>query len=199
MHHTHRRTLIAVSAVLILTAGCAKKKVAAVTPPAPTPAPTATAAPRSTPPAAPVERAATPPAAAPTSRYPDAPTRARIDQLLAKIEDAYFDYDKATLRPDAMKALNADSTELRDILKDYPDYKLMIEGHADERGSAEYNVALGDRRAATAKEYLVQVGIPSTQLDVTSFGKERPVCQDHNEGCWQKNRRIHIVAEAKAQ
>src|SRR6516225_7101700 len=131
MHHTHSRTLIAVSAVLILTAGCAKKKVAAVTPPAPTPAATATAAPRSTPPAAPVERAATPPTAAPASRYPDAPTRARIDQLLAKIEDAYFDYDKATLRPDAMKALNADSTELRDILKDYPDYKLMIEGHAD--------------------------------------------------------------------
>jgi len=198
MHHTRRRTLIALSAVMIFTAGCAKKKVAAVTPPAPTPAPTATAAPRSTPPA-PVERAEAPTAATPSSRYPDAPTRARIDQLLAKIEDAYFDYDKASLRADAMKALNADSTELRDILKDYPDYKLMIEGHADERGSAEYNVALGDRRAATAKEYLVQVGIPATQLDVTSYGKERPACQDHNENCWQKNRRIHIVAEAKAQ
>ncbi len=89
--------------------------------------------------------------------------------------------------------------ELRDILKDYPNYKLMIEGHADERGSAEYNVALGDRRAATAKDYLVQVGIPATQLDVTSYGKERPICQDHDENCWQKNRRIHIVAEAKAQ
>jgi len=198
MHHTRRRTLIALSAVMIFTAGCAKKKVAAVTPPAPTPAPTATAVPRSTPPA-PVERAEAPTAATPSSRYPDAPTRARIDQLLAKIEDAYFDYDKASLRADAMKALNADSTELRDILKDYPDYKLMIEGHADERGSAEYNVALGDRRAATAKEYLVQVGIPATQLDVTSYGKERPACQDHNENCWQKNRRIHIVAEAKAQ
>ena len=108
-------------------------------------------------------------------RYPNAATRARIDELLAKIEDAYFDYDKATLRPDALKALQADSTELRDILKDYPDYKLTIEGHCDERGSAEYNLALGDRRAAAAKDYLVQVGIPAAQLNVISYGKERPV------------------------
>jgi peptidoglycan-associated lipoprotein len=128
---------------------------------------------------------------------PDAKTRARIDELLARIEDAYFDYDKSNLRPDAVKALQGDSTELRDILKDYPDYKLTIEGHCDERGSAEYNVALGDRRAAAAKTYLVQVGIPAGQLDVVSYGKERPVCQDENENCWQKNRRIHIVAAAK--
>ena len=123
-------------------------------------------------------------------------TRARIDQLLAKIEDAYFDYDQSTLRPDAMKALNADSTELRDILKDYPDYRLTIEGHADERGSAEYNVALGDRRASAAKEYLVGIGIPAAQLSVLSYGKEKPVCMEHGESCWQRNRRIHIVAAA---
>jgi peptidoglycan-associated lipoprotein len=135
----------------------------------------------------------------PAPRYPNATTRARIDQLLAKIEDAYFDYDKYSLRPDALKALQVDSTELRDILKDYPDYKLTVEGHADERGSAEYNVALGDRRASAAKDYLVGIGIPSAQLDVISYGKERPVCQDHDEDCWQRNRRIHIVATAQAQ
>ena len=102
-----------------------------------------------------------PPAAtAPAPRYPNAATRARIDELLAKIEDAYFDYDKASLRPDALKALQADSTELRDILKDFPDYKLTIEGHCDERGSSEYNMALGDKRAEAAKDYLVQVGHP---------------------------------------
>jgi peptidoglycan-associated lipoprotein len=129
----------------------------------------------------------------------DATTRARIDQLLAKIEDAYFDYDKALLRPDAMKALQADATELRDILRDFPDYKLTIEGHADERGSAEYNVALGDRRAGAAKDYLVGIGIPAAQLDVISYGKERPICQEHDEACWQRNRRIHIVATAQAQ
>jgi peptidoglycan-associated lipoprotein len=125
--------------------------------------------------------------------------RARIDQLLSRIEDAYFDYNAATLRPDALKTLQADSTELRDILKDYPDYKLTIEGHCDERGSAEYNIGLGDRRAEVAKDYLVQVGIPSGQLSVVSYGKERPICQEHDEVCWQRNRRIHIVAMARAQ
>jgi peptidoglycan-associated lipoprotein len=143
---------------------------------------------------------AKPPAATtPAPKYPNAVTRARIDTLLAKIEDAYFDYDKYSLRPDAMKALQADSTELRDILKDYPDYKLTIEGHCDERGSAEYNVALGDRRAGAAKEYLVGIGIPSAQLNLISYGKERPVCQEEDEACWQRNRRIHIVATAQAQ
>ena len=77
-----------------------------------------------------------------------------------------------------MKALQADSAELRDILKDFPDYNLTIEGHADERGSAEYNVALADRRAGAAKEYLVGIGIPSAQLGVISYGKERPACTD---------------------
>ena len=197
MNHAQKRTLIAVAAVALLTAGCAKKKVAAA-PPTP-PAHAAVPAVTPKPPPAPVHTAAvTPPAATtPATRYPNAVTRARIDQLLARIEDAYFDYDKFSLRPDAMKALQADSTELRDILKDYPDYKLTIEGHADERGSAEYNVALGDRRAGAAKEYLVGVGIPSTQLSVISYGKEKPVCQEHDEACWQKNRRVHIVALAQ--
>ncbi|MGA2267843.1 MAG: OmpA family protein [Bryobacteraceae bacterium] len=126
----------------------------------------------------------------------EAATRARIDELLARIEDAYFDHDKHTLRPDAIQALQADSTELRDILKDYPDYKLTIEGHCDERGSAEYNLAVGDARAKAAKNYLVQVGIPADQLSGISYGKERPVCTEHDEACWQKNRRIHIVAMA---
>jgi peptidoglycan-associated lipoprotein len=130
---------------------------------------------------------------------PDAATRKRIDELLARIEDAYFDYDKATLRSDAIEALRKDSNELRDILKDYPDYKLRIEGHADERGSAEYNVALGQARAEAAKNYLVQVGIPAQQLGTVSYGKEKPACQESNENCWQKNRRIHIVAGATSE
>jgi peptidoglycan-associated lipoprotein len=201
MNHARKRTLIAIAAVTLLTAACAKKKVAVAPPPPPAPAPaTATAAtPKPAPP--PVHTATTQPPAAttPTPRYPTATTRARIDQLLGKIEDAYFDYDKFSLRPDALKALQVDSSELRDILKDYPDYKLTIEGHADERGSAEYNVALGDRRAGAAKDYLVGIGIPSAQLDVISYGKERPVCEEHDEACWQRNRRIHIVATAHAQ
>jgi peptidoglycan-associated lipoprotein len=121
-------------------------------------------------------------------------TKARIEELIGKIEDAYFDYDKHTLRPDAIEALKADSTELRDIIVQYPDYKLMIEGHADERGSEAYNLALGDARAKSAKDYLANVGIPAAQLSIVSYGKDKPSCEQHNEDCWQKNRRIHIVA-----
>ena len=187
--------IIAVAA-LSIASGCAKKKVAAATPPAPQPAavePSRPApAPARTEAAAPVRT----PEPAPRSNMPDAATRRRIDQLLAKIEDAYFDYDRHTLRPDAIEALKGDSTELRDILKDYPNYKLTIEGHCDERGSAEYNIALGQARADAAKAYLVGIGIPSPQLGTVSYGKERPSCQEQNENCWQKNRRIHIVAMA---
>ena len=199
MNHAPKRALIAVAAVALFAAGCAKKKVAVAPPPPPPPAAAPAVTSRPTPP--PARTATTQPPAATTQapRYPNAATRTRIDQLLAKIEDAYFDYDKYSLRPDALKALQADSTELRDILKDYPDYKLTIEGHADERGSAEYNVALGDRRAGAAKEYLVGIGIPATQLNVLSYGKEKPVCQEHDENCWQRNRRIHIAATAQAQ
>jgi peptidoglycan-associated lipoprotein len=195
MKNFREAAVIATAALSIVIAGCSKK-VAATAPPAPAPQPTASAP--SAPAARPAERAASQPAPAPAARpsYPDAATRARIDQLLARIEDAYFDYDQHTLRPDAVKALQGDSTELRDILKDYPNYKLTIEGHCDERGSAEYNMALGEKRAESAKDYLVQVGIPGPQLAVISYGKEKPVCNEQTEGCWQKNRRIHIVALA---
>jgi len=178
--------------------GCAKKQVAQAVPPAPHNEAAATpTAPAHTPVAsrpAPQEQAVNRPA---MSRMPDAATRKRIDELLARIEDAYFDYNRHELRPDALQALQQDSTELRDILKDYPDYKLTVEGYCDERGSAEYNIALGDARAKAAKDYLVQVGIPGNQLNVLSYGKEKQVCDEHDETCWQKNRRIHIVAAAR--
>jgi len=179
----------------IFGTGCTKK-VATAVPPAPqqtasTPAPQ----PRETPPRPAPER--TPVASAPTPRQPDAATCQRIEDLLARIEDAYFDYDRHALRSDAQKALQGDATELRNILKGYPEYKLTIEGYCDERGSAEYNLGLGDARAKSAKDYLVQVGIPAEQLGVLSYGKEKQSCQEHNESCWQKNRRIHIVAAAR--
>ena len=186
---------IFVAATLCLFAGaCAKKPVVAA---APAPAPTATA------PAPQPTRASTPARTQPAtrqvaqtpSRYPDAATRARIDELIGRIQDAYFDYNKHTLRADAVSTLNADSKELATIMQQYPDYKLKIEGYCDERGSAEYNVALGDARAKAAKDYLVNAGVAASQLDTVSFGKETQVCTEHDEACWQKNRRVHIVAE----
>jgi peptidoglycan-associated lipoprotein len=187
--------LIAVAA-LGLSVGCAKKKVAAAAPPPPPPP----AAAHETP-APPAERPAqstpAPVAETPRSRVPDAATRARIDDLLAKIEDAYFDYDKASLRPDAMDALKADSTELRDILKDYPDYKITIQGLCDERGSAEYNMGLGQKRAEAAKTYLTGIGIPADQFKLVSLGNEQANAECKDEACWQKDRKIHFVALAQ--
>jgi len=184
--------------VPLVVAGCSKKKAVTAAPPPPLPASTpavrnTTSTP--TPAARQAVRQTTPPVQT-ARRVPDAATKARIDELLARIQDAYFDYDKHNLRPDALNTLQADSRELRDIIVQYPDYKLTIEGFCDERGSAEYNVALGDARAKAARDYLANVGIPSSQLKVVSFGKERQVCNEHDESCWQKNRRIHILAMA---
>ena len=198
MKHSLKLAVVAVATMSAIGASCGRKKVA-VNPPPPPPPPTVASTPKAAPAPTRAFTAPTPAKTTPAPRYPNAATRARIDQLLARIEDAYFDYDQASLRPDALKALQADSTELREILAQFPDYKLTIEGHCDERGSAEYNLGLGDRRAQAAKEYLVQVGIPSGQLSVVSYGKERPVCVDHGEGCWQRNRRVHVVAMAQAQ
>lgn len=182
----------------LLGAGCAKKAITAVQTPAtpiaaPAPEPVVQAPPvRQT---QPEPRAPQTVAAAPRSTTPDAETRARIQDLLKRIEDAYFDYDAQNIRPDAQIALKSDSVTLSEILKDYPTYKLTIEGYADERGSDQYNLALGDARAHRSKQYLTDAGIPDSQLLTKSFGKERPVCEEHNESCWQKNRRVHITQE----
>jgi peptidoglycan-associated lipoprotein len=120
--------------------------------------------------------------------------RKKLDEYLAKLEDALFDYDQSTIRSDASAALRDDVAVIRGILADYPNQKLVIEGHADERGSAEYNLALGDRRAHAVEEFLSSQGIPGPQLAVVSYGKERPVCTDESESCWQRNRRAHVTA-----
>lgn len=181
----------ALTALSMTFAGCAKK-VAAKAPPPPPPAPVRAAA---TTPSTPSRNYSQPTQAASTTppRMPDAATRARIQELLNRIQDAYFDYNQHTLRPDAEAALKTDAQTLADILKQYPDFKLTVAGYADERGSEEYNMALGDARAKQTKDYLSNLGIPSNQLATISYGKDQPVCTDHTEDCWQKNRRTHIT------
>jgi peptidoglycan-associated lipoprotein len=125
-----------------------------------------------------------------------APRKSFGDLLSDQTRDAYFDYDKSNLRPDARTALQQDSTALKDIFKGFQGAKVTVEGHCDERGSAEYNLALGDRRAKEARDYLVEFGVPAAQLTTISYGKERPQCTEHNEECWQKNRRAHLVPTA---
>ena len=190
--------MLVMASMLLMGAGCTKK--VALSPPTPPPPPresTTTTASAASPARSSIAPSVT--QTKPAPRYPDAGTQARINQLLTKLEDAYFEYDKATLSPDAVKALQSDSAELRDVLGKYPDYKLRIEGHCDERGSAEYNMGLGDRRAHAAMDYLSNVGIPTTQLSVISYGKERPICREQNEDCWQKNRRAHLLGMTQDQ
>jgi peptidoglycan-associated lipoprotein len=185
------------TAVLILFSITACKKQVAVKAPDRTPVPAATAT-RPTP--APQIRAAQPeakPAAeAPRRDYPTAAELDSINSLLAKIQDAYFDYDKHNLRPDAEEALRGNAQALAAIIKRYPTFKLVVEGHCDERGSDEYNLALGDARALKAKEYLTSLGLPAEQMNTVSYGKQKPVCTSADEDCWQKNRRAHLAVAA---
>jgi peptidoglycan-associated lipoprotein len=109
------------------------------------------------------------------------------------LTDAFFDYDQADLREDARSALAGDA----EWLKKYPSVQVLIEGHCDERGTAAYNLALGDRRANAAKEYLVSLGVDGSRLRTVSYGKERPFCTESTESCWQQNRRAHLVISAK--
>lgn len=120
---------------------------------------------------------------------PEAPKPSFDQVFLEKVKDAFFDYDSAEIRSDARAVLQNDA----DFLKAYPQARVTIEGHCDERGSTEYNLALGDRRANAVKEYLVSLGVSTGQLTTTSFGKEKPFCTESNEGCWQQNRRGHFV------
>ena len=105
------------------------------------------------------------------------------------VKDAFFDYDKADIRPDARENLS----QTAQFLKSYPQVKVVVEGHCDERGSTEYNLALGDRRAAATKQFLTSLGIGADRVQTVSYGKERPFCTEHAENCWQQNRRGHFT------
>lgn len=180
-------------AFLLSSAACTRKTTVAQRPPDVTPV----APPSSTP--APPRSSGTPasPSQPVVENRPATMTpqeRKTLNDALARLEDALFDYDKSTIRPDARTALHDDFGVIRDILANYPNQKLVIEGHCDERGSEEYNLALGDRRARAAQEFFVSMGIPESQLNLISYGKDHPVCTDKSEDCWQKNRRAHVTA-----
>jgi peptidoglycan-associated lipoprotein len=114
------------------------------------------------------------------------------ERVSSEIQDAFFDYDKSDVRGDARDALTRDAAALKAILSEFPSATIMVEGHCDERGSAEYNLGLGDRRASSAKDFLVSLGVPADRLKTISYGKERPQCTESSESCWQKNRRAHF-------
>ena len=105
------------------------------------------------------------------------------------VKDAYFDTDKSDLSGEARGVLTKDA----EFFRSYPQVRVSIEGDCDERGSTEYNLGLGQRRAEAAKNFLISLGITADRMETTSWGKERPVCTEHTEQCWQMNRRAHFV------
>jgi peptidoglycan-associated lipoprotein len=107
--------------------------------------------------------------------------------------DVFFDLDASTIKEESKAALSTNST----WLKRWTSTRINIEGHCDERGTAEYNLGLGERRANAVKAYLVSLGVPADRIVIVSKGKESPFCTDKNEACWQQNRRGHFVITAK--
>jgi len=126
---------------------------------------------------------------APTEAAPAATDR--LAELASKLADVFFDYDRAAIRNDGKATLEQDAS----LLKSENGWKLLISGHCDERGTLAYNLVLGERRAQAAMRYLGDLGVPTAQIQVTSYGKEKPFCTEHNKDCWQKNRRAHLALQ----
>ena len=170
--------------------GCAKKQT--VKSEGAPGAPGAASAPAGVP-AAPVKEAS--PAPPPSDQLASAAQAgvAVTEEKPSQFDDVRFDFDKSDVKEDGRKTCQV----VADYLKKNPKAKLLIEGHCDERGTAEYNMALGERRATAVMTYLVSLGVSKAALSTVSFGKEKPLDPDHSEGAWAKNRRAHFVLTAR--
>jgi peptidoglycan-associated lipoprotein len=173
----------------IVTAGCGKKPVET---PAPAPPPPEAPATRPAPPPAPP---APPPAPAPTpptedELYKEMP----LDQIATKyLTDVFFAYDSIELSDQARGGLQKNS----EFMKRRGSARITIEGHADSRGTNEYNLALGERRAGSVRDYLVSLGVAADRISIVSKGEEQPFCREESESCWQQNRRGHFLVTAR--
>ena len=164
-------------------------------PQVPAPAPVSKPAPPTSPATPP------PPPPAPTPAQPAPPTEDEIfknktlEQLNAEkpLADTFFGYDSTDLSAEARGLLQKDV----DWMKKWTTTKVMVEGHADSRGTNEYNLALGERRADAVRDYMVSLGVPANRITIVTKGKEQPVCTEENESCWQRNRRGHFIVTAK--
>jgi peptidoglycan-associated lipoprotein len=192
-----RRLALIIALTAVVTAACAKKVPAPAAPaPPPPPPPQAAARPPTPPPPPPPPPAppvATPAPAALTEEEIFA--RKSLDQLNSErpLGDVYFDLDESVIRDDARPILQKDA----DWMKRWTSAVVTVEGHCDSRASAEYNLALGNRRAVAVKDYLASLGVQGNRITVVSKGKEQPVCSEENDECWQRNRRGHFLITAK--
>jgi peptidoglycan-associated lipoprotein len=189
-----RSTLMLVAVGLLLTVACGKKKppIALPTPP---PAATASATPTTPRPPAPPEPVAEPVIVPAEPVKEDAIASGSLDEINrnSPLKPVYFELDSSDVSSEGRTALNANAA----VMKQYATWTVTIEGHCDERGSAEYNLALGERRAVAARAYLVSLGVSADRLRTVSYGKEFPFDPGHDEGAYAKNRRAHFVITAK--
>ena len=178
---------------LMLT-GCAKRPATTAATSAPSPATPPSTAPPSTPPAAMAPAPSGPAApAAPATAAPATRPSPKEFTAIAALKDVFFDFDKYDVRPEDAKTLDANAA----WLKTNADNLVLIEGHCDERGTNEYNLALGERRAKATMNYLVSQGVQANRITIISYGEERPVCNEKTESCWSKNRRGHFLVKPR--
>jgi peptidoglycan-associated lipoprotein len=180
--------LVIICLALVVAIACGKKE------PEVAPAPPPPAAEPTPPPAPPPPPPPPPPAPKPLTDE-EIFAKKTLEELNAEkpLEDVYFDYDSAALSEQARGSLNKNAG----WMKQWGSTRVLIEGHADERGTSEYNLALGERRADATRDYLVSLGIQNERVQIVSKGEEQPFCRDSAESCWSQNRRGHFIITAK--
>ena len=174
----------------LMITGCARRPATtAATAATPAPAPRAATPAPAPSPSAPASGGAAAAPAAPAQTPRPSP---REFMAVAALKEVYFDFDKYDIRPGDAKILDSNATWLKGN-----NNLVLIEGHCDERGTNEYNLALGERRAKATMNYLVSQGVQAGRITIISYGEERPICTEHNEACWAKNRRAHFLTKAR--
>jgi peptidoglycan-associated lipoprotein len=182
--------LMVIVALVIFIGACRRQEPAKPEPPPPPPPPAPVVTPPP-PPKPPVPPPPTPPPAAPTEK--EIFDKKMPDELSRELGVVYFDYDRADLSDTARATLQKSAELLKQWAGWAPTLRVMVEGHADNRGTNEYNLALGERRAASVRDYLVSLGVANTALSIVSKGEEQPVCTEETEACWQQNRRGQFI------
>jgi len=189
-----QRLATGVVALSLLALGCARQPMTtAASSPPPTGAAVSSGARSGGPIQAAARQGGGPSAARPAESTSAATSRPSPAEFVAvgDVQDIHFDFDQYTIRPEDTQILDRNASWLKANARDL----LLIEGHCDERGTNEYNVALGDRRAKTTMDYLVAHGVPAARITIVSYGEERPLCTTHDEACWAKNRRAHFLVK----
>jgi peptidoglycan-associated lipoprotein len=187
-----RVAAVFLATMALMVGACARKESPVLRPMPEPPLPAAAPVPpRPTPPQPVIEQPIVPPEPVTEASIDSKP----LDELNKEglLKPVFFEYDAADLSPEAQQTLNQNAS----VLKQHPTWVVTIEGHCDERGTAEYNLALGERRTVSARTYLVSLGVPADRLHTVSYGKEFPFDPGHTEAAWAKNRRAHFVITAK--